>query len=305
MAMLRIEVSEAGHNALPAVDVDDAVIVIGSATGARIRLPAAAAQREHVRIEGGRWKAIAPVIVGGRVRDDGDIGDGVTLEVGDYRVRLAPAPEGAEPAPVQRTESLARELMRNLLGTAGAPTLEIERGPLAGAKRQLAPPESKLVIGRGDEATWIIADKDLSRTHAEVRRGWDGTRIIDLDSKNGTKVDGDRVGEGGMALRDGCIVELGPIVMRFRDPAEKHLQGDAPAFRPLVAAEARREAELRREAEARRDAEAKRAGAIGRRGASAARSPDGDARRGNPVIFYSAIGIMLGALAGMVWILST
>jgi hypothetical protein len=96
-----------------------------------------------------------------------------------------------------------------------------------------------------------------------------------------------------MALRDGCIVELGPIVMRFRDPAEKHLQGDAPAFRPLVAAEARREAE------ARRAAEAKRAGA------KAAPAPATEPPRGNPVIFYAALAIMLGALAGIVWILST
>jgi hypothetical protein len=275
--VLRVEVSEAGQQALPAVDVDDTVVVIGSATNARIRLPAAAAQREHVRIEGNRWRAIAPVKVDGVSRDGGEIGDGVTLEVGGYRLRLAPAPSGATAAPVQRTESLARELMRNLLGSAGAPNLEVERGPLVGAKRALAPPESTLVIGRGDEATWVIADKDLSRTHAEVRRGWDGTRIFDLESKNGTKVDGDRVGPAGLMLRDGCVIELGPIVMRFRDPAEKHLQGDAPAFR-----------------------------ALGEGKPAAQRvTPAVEAPRRSPLVFYVAITIMLGALAGLVWVLSS
>jgi hypothetical protein len=275
--MLRVEVSEAGQTALPAVDVDDAIVVIGSATNARIRLPAAAAQREHVRIEGKRWRAIAPVKVDGVALDSGDIGDGVTLEIAGYRLRVAPAPANATPAPVQRTESLARELMRNLLGSAGAPTLEVERGPLVGAKRALAPPESTLVIGRGDEATWVIADKDLSRTHAEIRRGWDGTRIVDLDSKNGTKVDGDRAGRDGLMLRDGCVVELGPIVMRFRDPAEKHLQGDAPAFRPLQADFAKPRPP----------------------------SPVAQPPRGNSIVFYVALGIMLGAIAGLVWVLSS
>jgi len=278
--MLRVEVSEAGQAALPAVDVDDTVVVIGSATNARIRLPANAAQREHVWIEGNRWRAVGLVKVDGAARDGGEIGDGITLEVGGYRVRLAPAPPGVQAAPVQRTESLARELMRNLLGSSGQPTLEIERGKLAGAKRALQPPESKLVIGRGDEANWIIEDKDLSRTHAEIRRGWDGTRIVDLESKNGTKVDGDRVGAGGMALRDGCLVELGPIVMRFRDPAEKHLQGDAPAFRPLLA-----------------DAAPARPAP-----ASAAVPP---APRSNPIIFYGALAIMVLALAGLVCVLSS
>ena len=46
--MLRVEVSEEGQAALPAVDVDDAVVVIGSGTAARIRLPAGAVESEHV-----------------------------------------------------------------------------------------------------------------------------------------------------------------------------------------------------------------------------------------------------------------
>ncbi|HEY5950881.1 MAG TPA: FHA domain-containing protein, partial [Kofleriaceae bacterium] len=203
-----------------------------------------------------------------------EIGDGVTLELGGYRLRLAPAPADSVAAPMQRTESLARELMRNLLGTGGQPTLEVERGPLVGAKRALAPPESTLVIGRGDEATWVLADKDLSRTHAEVRRGWDGTRIVDLDSKNGTKVDGDKVGPEGMTLRDGCVVELGPIVMRFRDPAEKHLQGDAPAFRPLLAS----------------------------RAAKATPAVEAAPSRG---VFYAALAIMVLALVAFIWLLSS
>lgn len=282
--MLRVEVSEEGQGALPAIDVDDAVVVIGSATNARVRLPAAAVQREHVRVEGGRWRAVAPVRVDGAFAESGEIGDGVTLEVGGYRVRIQPAPSGATAASVQRTESLARELMRNLLGTAGAPTLEIERGPAAGAKRSLAPPESTLVIGRGDEAGWIIADKDLSRMHAEVRRGWDGTRIVDLGSKNGTKVDGDRVGPDGMALRDGCVIELGPIVMRFRDPAEKHLQGDAPALRALAAVSPTRAAP---------------------RPAAPSDAATAQGAAGSPLVFYAAVAIMLAALAALIWIVSS
>ena len=276
--------SEAGQGTLPAVDVDDAVVIIGSGAAARVRLPAGAVLAEHVRIEAGRWRALGAVTVDGAARDGGELGDGVTLDIGAYRVRIAPAPAGSLASPVQRTESLARELMRNLLGTSGAPTLEIERGALQGAKRTLAPPESTLVIGRGDEAHWVIADKDLSREHAEVRRGWDGTRIVDLGSKNGTKVDGDVVGTAGTALRDGCVVELGPIVMRFRDPAEKHLQGDAPAFRPL-------------------QRDAPRAGAPSPAGKAAAPAPE--LPRGNPALFYGAVAIMLAALAALVWILGS
>jgi predicted component of type VI protein secretion system len=106
----------------------------------------------------------------------------------------------------------------------------VGRGPHAGAERTLAPPESMLVIGRGDEAGGVIVDADLSKRHAEIRRGWDGIRIVDLGSKNGTRVDGERVRDA--VLHDGALVELGPLALRFRDPAERHLGGAAPARTP-------------------------------------------------------------------------
>ncbi len=223
--MLRFEVGDA-----PPIDLDESVIVIGSAAGARIRLPARVAQPEHVRIAGMRWQR----------RDSGDSGDigadGVVFAIGEHRVRVSIAPAGAIAAPAARTESLARELVRDLLGDSGAPTLAIVRGPVLGAKRALAPPESSLVIGRGDEATWVIFDGDLSRAHVEVRRGWDGVRVFDRGSKNGTRVGGVAVGEGGAALVDGATIELGNVIMRFDDPAERHLRGEPSASTSLPVA---------------------------------------------------------------------
>src|SRR5262249_44753107 len=98
--------------------------------------------------------------------------------------------------------------------------------------RALPPPEATLVIGRGDEAAWVILDEDLSRTHAEIRRGWDGVTVVDLASKNGTQVDGRKVGNEPVLLRDGATLTLGHLVMRFRDPAEHHLRGEPGAAAP-------------------------------------------------------------------------
>lgn len=279
--MLRVEVEEAGQAALPAIDVDEAAFVIGSSAAARVRLPAGAAVAEHVRIDGGRWRAVGEVHVDGEPQGGGDIGDGVALAIGSYRVRLSPAPSGAVATTPQRTESLARELMRSLLGSDAAPSLEVERGPIAGVRKALAPPESVLVIGRGDEAGWILLDEDLSRAHAEVRRGWDGMRIVDLGSKNGTKVDGVSVGAGGAVLHDGALVELGKVALRFRDPAERHLRG-TPATPATVAAPAP---------------------AAGT-GAARIDEPEQPAARPSTAPFYAAIAILVCALAGLVWTLS-
>ena len=216
--MLRIVVNEDGQPPLPGVDLDTTVIVIGSAADATIRLPAAVARAQHVRIEGAQWR---------EGDNQGAIGDGHVFSIGNYTVRVAPAPAGANASPPQRTESLARELMRGLLGTGAEPVLTIERGPNAGARRTLST-DAVVVIGRGDDANWVILDKDLSRKHVELRRSWDGTTVRDLESQNGTRVNGTRITEA--PLHDGARIEIGNLVVVYSDPAERELSTPA---RPL------------------------------------------------------------------------
>ncbi len=220
--MLRFTVDD-----LPAVDLEGPRIVLGGSAAAQLRLPAAVAREEHVVISDGRWIALAALEVDGSPRasgESGPIGAGVTMMFGALRVAIAPAPAGSLVSPPARTASLALELVRGLLGANAAPSFEVETGPVPGAKRALPPPVATLVIGRGDEATWVILDEDLSRAHAEVRRGWDGVTIRDLDSKNGTRLDGVAITEP-TPLGDGMAIQLGNVVLRFRDPAERHLRG--------------------------------------------------------------------------------
>lgn len=233
--MLRFEVSEAGQGTLPAIDVEENPVVIGSGASARLRLPVAIARESHVRFDHGKWIAIGDVHVDGKLRkagDGGTLAEVTIFELGTYHIRVTTSPADVPATSSQRTESIARELVRAMLGAGAAPTFEIERGPSAGSTRPLAPPESRLVIGRGDEADWVILDEDLSRAHAEVRRGWDGVTIHDRGSKNGTHVDGTRIELGGTELHDGATITLGNVTLRFRDPAERHLAGHTPVREP-------------------------------------------------------------------------
>ena len=241
--MLRFEISEHSQGALPAIDIDDDVIVIGSGSAARVRLPAEVARAAHVRFDGHSFTLLAESVIGGMVRaagDSGPVGHGMVVELGKYRVRISAAPSGTPATPQHRTESLARELVRALLGEGSAPSLSIEHGPNPGSTRALPPPEATLIIGRGDEATWVILDEDLSRAHASVHRGWDGVTVTDLGSKNGTRVDGTKVGTTPVELHDGGRLALGDVILRFHDPAELHLRGGAPpapAAPPLAASD--------------------------------------------------------------------
>jgi pSer/pThr/pTyr-binding forkhead associated (FHA) protein len=55
--------------------------------------------------------------------------------------------------------------------------------------------------------------------------------VVDLGSKNGTRVDGARIAGEPVELHDGAALALGDVIVRFRDPAERHLRGEPPAER--------------------------------------------------------------------------
>jgi FHA domain/GAF domain len=63
----------------------------------------------------------------------------------------------------------------------------------AAASCLLRPPQ-RVVVGRGADCDFRIDDESVSRRHAELWRDGEHWRVIDLGSKNGTFLDGSRVG---------------------------------------------------------------------------------------------------------------
>jgi hypothetical protein len=271
--MLRYEVREHGGDPLPALDLEGDV-VIGSGPKSNVRLPHTEASEEHVKIAAGQWTAIADVTIGDAQHpagSSGTVGDGIVIALGKYRVSVAPSPTGSEASTPQRTQSLARELVRAVLGGGEPPKLSIIEGPIdRGAERPLGPPECSLVVGRGDDADWVILDEDLSRVHVEIQRNWDGVWIRDLESKNGTKVDDVRLGKDRHELRDGATITIGNSKLAFKDPAERHLRAGVTRSRP--------------------------------RG-SIPPPPAAPPDKGNPLVFWIAIVIAGAAIGGLVWLL--
>jgi diguanylate cyclase (GGDEF)-like protein len=111
---------------------------------------------------------------------------------------------------------------KSLLVEAGAPRrpcLVMIAGPLLG-EIFVVPTEAEeaggLLIGRDPEAQLRLAeDESVSRRHARVVRTPEGgARILDLESQNGTWVDGERVTDA--VLREGQKVRVGQtVVLKF------------------------------------------------------------------------------------------
>ncbi|WP_031159380.1 FtsK/SpoIIIE domain-containing protein [Streptomyces durhamensis] len=116
--------------------------------------------------------------------------DGAVLSLG--------APAAAEPHP----------------GPADAPTqLRVVAGPDAGGVHLLH--GGRITVGRSAEADVPLDDPDVSRLHCAVTVGADGrVSVADLDSTNGTTLDGVRVDSRPVRFPAGGLLRVGESALR-------------------------------------------------------------------------------------------
>ena len=78
--------------------------------------------------------------------------------------------------------------------------------------RTLVIDELPKVVGRGAEADLVIADDTVSRRHAEFRGDRATLSVIDLESSNGTTLNGNPI-VGELVLHDGDILGFGSAIV--------------------------------------------------------------------------------------------
>ena len=85
----------------------------------------------------------------------------------------------------------------------GLPTLALPRGP-----------RTVFTIGRSPDSDLPLGDPTVSWVHAELRRTEDSWVLIDLGSRNGTRVNGWRA-DSGFTVRAGDYVQFGRAAYRL------------------------------------------------------------------------------------------
>ena len=78
-------------------------------------------------------------------------------------------------------------------------------GPSPGKRTFIDQPE--LIIGRDEQCDVVIPERQVSRHHARIRQERGKYLLEDLDSKNGTFVNGQEI-EGPYSLQDGDEVQI-------------------------------------------------------------------------------------------------
>lgn len=90
------------------------------------------------------------------------------------------------------------------------PHLKIIRGPIPGTFIDLV--DDTITIGRGRRNDVVIQDNEVSREHCRLVRVLNDYEIHDLQSTNGTFVNGQRVDSGGWLLTPNAVIELGDSI---------------------------------------------------------------------------------------------
>ncbi|HEY7820586.1 MAG TPA: FHA domain-containing protein, partial [Vicinamibacteria bacterium] len=91
---------------------------------------------------------------------------------------------------------------------------ELHVKPLHGEPYRFTLDKEIITIGRSKKNDLVLADQWLSRIHAEIRRENSRHFIRDLDSRNGTYVNGMRLSQR-VPLQNGDVVTLGDQQIRF------------------------------------------------------------------------------------------
>jgi putative nucleotidyltransferase with HDIG domain len=87
------------------------------------------------------------------------------------------------------------------------------RGISGDVKGQVWESDTILRAGRLASLEIVLDDSSVSRRHAEVRHGDDGWHVRDLESTNGTYVNGVRIGSGEQPLKARDIVQFGKVAV--------------------------------------------------------------------------------------------
>jgi Protein of unknown function (DUF3662)/FHA domain len=166
---------------------------------------------EHARREG--FVLLTPPVV--RIETDDD------LAMGEFGIATRmvqgerPKAGVSDPAPVEPGATMVYRPTSPLPADGLAPDValaqEVVTITVGGKRREIT--SRRVVIGRSKDCDVQIADPNASRRHAELRQEGSAYWLIDLDSTNGTTVNGHRTARA--KLDSGDVITIGSTDLLF------------------------------------------------------------------------------------------
>lgn len=220
-------------------------ITVGRKEGNTIRLTERNVSRHHAKITRepkGLFiedlKSYNGIKVNGdRIQGKVSIGDGDRVQIGDYQVSVKTdkaktqnSTPGMQAAPANRAEpTLLSPSVPHAAATlpqpVQAPVVKVPEKPARlivvstnFARQEFLLEKATVVIGRTDDNDVVLNHRSISRHHAKIVREGDKFLIMDMQSSNGVRVNGDEYGKS--ELRKGDKVDLGHVRLVFVPPGQ-------------------------------------------------------------------------------------
>jgi len=229
-------------------------ITIGRKEGNTIRLTERNVSRKHAKLVKNNGAIFIEdlssyngiKINGDRIGGRAPINEGDRIQIGDYQLALKLDKQQAAPgtnAPTQEMhEQKTTPFLKQENGAAPASAMDMAptmQTPLVPTSAQQEAParlvvvssnfagqefvldKAAVVIGRTEENDIVINHRSISRHHAKIVRESGHYHIVDLQSANGVRVNGEEYGK--VELRKGDHIDLGHVRLRFVAPGEDFL----------------------------------------------------------------------------------
>src|SRR5437667_6203954 len=131
-----------------------------------------------------------------------------------------PGPAASAPSAVPPPPTKGQSLRETVHGVPSAPrpsgaplaSCLVRGGALKGQRLSVKTPVAN--IGRADYNDLVLPDESVSTTHAKLQRREGVWVLVDLDSTNGTFIDGDQI-KGEAPLTPGATVRFGDVSLVF------------------------------------------------------------------------------------------
>lgn len=112
-------------------------------------------------------------------------------------------------------------------GSKDTPILNIVQKGKDPIRFELTPGASTIGRVKANSVT-ITGDTAISRQHCKFERTPDGIFVSDMGSSNGTQVNGKKIGEDRVPIKDGDKVQIGSTAITLEDPASRRESRRAP-----------------------------------------------------------------------------
>lgn len=173
-----------------------------------------------------RPRAVSRTRVRAAIWPDAHVGE-TSLHVLVSQLRSTLGDDAHEPRFVRTVAGFGYAFAASAEGDGPAPAGDARRFWLETEGGTLALAEGENVLGREERLATRVDGPGVSRRHARILVQGGRATLEDLDSKNGTFVDGERV-TGPRALQDGSLIRLGRRAsLVFRDDAADPTETEA------------------------------------------------------------------------------